>query len=81
MNNIISANDGAFSLGLKFRVSKNRCEGCFKEIALASPPLPALDHGAFDDNDIASGRGSPHVDVKSRAVMPENAVPEYEAGE
>ena len=35
MNNIISANDGAFSLGLKFRVSKNRCEGCFKEIALA----------------------------------------------
>jgi hypothetical protein len=35
MNNIISANDGAFSLGLKYLVKKNRCEGCFKEIALA----------------------------------------------
>jgi len=35
MNNIISANDGAFSLGLKYQVKKNRCEGCFKEIALA----------------------------------------------
>ncbi|MEK6742644.1 MAG: hypothetical protein AABZ15_03490 [Nitrospirota bacterium] len=35
MNNIISANDGAFSLGLKYLVKKNRCEGCFREIALA----------------------------------------------
>jgi len=35
MNNIISANDGAFSLGLKYQVKKNRCEGCFKDIALA----------------------------------------------
>ena len=35
MNNIISANDGAFSLGLKYQVKKNRCEGCLKEIALA----------------------------------------------
>ena len=35
MNNIISANDGAFSLGLKYQVKKNRCDECFKEIALA----------------------------------------------
>jgi hypothetical protein len=35
MNNIVSSNDGAFSLGFKYRVRKNRCEGCFKEIALA----------------------------------------------
>jgi len=35
MNNIISANDGAFSLGLKYQVKKNRCEGCFKAVALA----------------------------------------------
>lgn len=35
MNNIISSNDGAFSLGCKFRIRKNRCDGCFKEIALA----------------------------------------------
>jgi hypothetical protein len=35
MNNIISSNDGAFSLGFKFTVRKNRCEGCFREIALA----------------------------------------------
>jgi hypothetical protein len=33
MNNIISANDGSFSLGLKYRVRKNRGEGSFKEIA------------------------------------------------
>jgi hypothetical protein len=33
MNNIISANDGAFSLGLKYRVRKNRGEGSFKGIA------------------------------------------------
>ncbi len=36
MNNIISANDGAFSLGLRYRLSKNRNkEGCFRDIALA----------------------------------------------
>ncbi len=36
MNNIISSNDGAFSLGLRYRVSKNRNkQGCFREIALA----------------------------------------------
>lgn len=35
MNNIISANDGAFSMGLKYLVRKNRRDGCFKEIALA----------------------------------------------
>jgi hypothetical protein len=35
MNNIISSNDGAFSLGMKYRVRKNRCDGCFKEIARA----------------------------------------------
>ena len=33
MNNIISSNDGAFSLGLKYRVRKNRSEGCFSDIA------------------------------------------------
>lgn len=35
MNNIISSNDGAFSMGMKYTVKKNRQEGCFKEIALA----------------------------------------------
>ncbi len=35
MNNIISSNDGAFSMGLKYRVGKNRGGGCFKDIALA----------------------------------------------
>ncbi len=35
LNNIISSNDGAFSMGLKYRVRKNRNDGCFKEIALA----------------------------------------------
>ncbi len=35
MNNIISSNDGAFSMGMKYRVRKNRGEGCFKDIALA----------------------------------------------
>ncbi len=35
MNNIISANDGSFSMKLKYRVRKNRCEGCFKDIAQA----------------------------------------------
>ena len=33
MNNIISSNDGAFSLGFKYLVRKNRCEGCFRYIA------------------------------------------------
>ncbi len=33
MNNIISSNDGAFSLKLKYRVRKNRSEGCFRDIA------------------------------------------------
>ncbi len=35
LNNIISSNDGEFSMGLKYRVSKNRQEGCFKNIACA----------------------------------------------
>lgn len=35
MNNIISSNDGAFSLGLKYRVGKNRTEGCFRDLAQA----------------------------------------------
>lgn len=35
MNCIISANDGAFSLGLRYRIRKNRCDGCFREIAHA----------------------------------------------
>lgn len=35
MNNIISSNDGAFSLGNKFTVRKNRCDGCFREVAVA----------------------------------------------
>jgi len=35
MNSIISSNDGAFSMGLKYRVRKNRCDGCFKDVALA----------------------------------------------
>jgi len=35
MNNIISSNDGAFSLGLKYWVRKNRKESCFSDIALA----------------------------------------------
>jgi hypothetical protein len=33
MNNIISSNDGDFSLGFKYHVRKNRGESCFKEIA------------------------------------------------
>lgn len=33
MNNIISSNDGAFSMGLKYRVRKNRQDGCFRDIA------------------------------------------------
>ncbi len=35
MNSIISSNDGEFSMGLKYRVRKNRCDGCFKDVALA----------------------------------------------
>ncbi len=35
LNNIISSNDGAFSMGSKYRVRKNRSNGCFKDIALA----------------------------------------------
>jgi hypothetical protein len=34
MNNIISSNDGAFSLGFKYWVKKNRADGCFRDIAL-----------------------------------------------
>ncbi len=33
MNNIISSNDGAFSMALKYRVRKNRQDGCFKDVA------------------------------------------------
>jgi hypothetical protein len=47
MNNIISANDGDFSLGLKYRVRKNRVEGCFSEIAheryIIHPRLESLE--------------------------------------
>lgn len=32
MNNIISSNDGAFSMGFKYWVRKNRSEGCFGDI-------------------------------------------------
>lgn len=35
LNNIISSSDGAFSLGCKYRVRKNRQDGCFKDIAFA----------------------------------------------
>jgi hypothetical protein len=35
MNSIISSNDGAFSMGFKYRVRKNRQDGYFREIALA----------------------------------------------
>jgi hypothetical protein len=34
MNNIISSNDGAFSMGFKYLVKKNRLDGCFKNIAV-----------------------------------------------
>jgi hypothetical protein len=33
LNNIISSNDGAFSMGFKYWVKKNRDEGCFRDIA------------------------------------------------
>lgn len=32
MNNIISSNDGAFAMGFRYRVKKNRTEGCFADI-------------------------------------------------
>lgn len=35
MNNIISSNEGAFSMGEKYRAKRNWCAGCFKDIALA----------------------------------------------
>ncbi len=35
MNNIISSSDGQFSLVFKYKVRKNRDEGCFKGIACA----------------------------------------------
>jgi len=35
MNNIISSNDGAFSMGFRYRLKKNRQEGCFKEVSQA----------------------------------------------
>jgi hypothetical protein len=35
MNNIISSNDGAFSMGFRYRLKKNRQDGCFKEISQA----------------------------------------------
>ena len=35
MNNIISSNDGAFSMGFRYRVKKNRQDGCYKEISQA----------------------------------------------
>jgi len=35
MNNIISSNDGAFSIGFRYWVKKNRQDGCFKEISHA----------------------------------------------
>ncbi len=33
LNNIISSNDGAFSMGFKYWVRKNRGESCFRDIA------------------------------------------------
>ncbi len=35
LNNIISSNDGAFSMGRRYWVRKNRGEGCFRDIAQA----------------------------------------------
>ncbi len=35
MNSIILSNDGEFSMGFKYRVRKNRCEGCFRDVAIA----------------------------------------------
>ncbi len=48
LNNIISSNDGAFSMGLKYRVRKNRTEGCFRDISCAryiiEPRLEGLEN-------------------------------------
>ena len=35
MNNIIASNEGAFSMGGKYRVKRNWFAGCFKDIAIA----------------------------------------------
>jgi hypothetical protein len=35
LNNIISSNDGAFSMGLKYQIRKNRGEGFFRDTAQA----------------------------------------------
>ncbi len=35
LTNIISSNDGAFSMGLKYTVKKNWQDGCFRDIACA----------------------------------------------
>ncbi len=35
LNNIITSNDGAFSLGLRYRVRRNRSHGGFRDIACA----------------------------------------------
>jgi hypothetical protein len=51
MNNIISSNDGAFSMGFKYWVRKNRDEGCFRDIALGryiiEPRLEGLEKLLF----------------------------------
>jgi len=47
MNNIISSNDGAFSMGFRYCVKKNRQDGCFKECSearyLIEPRLEGLE--------------------------------------
>jgi hypothetical protein len=45
MNNIISSNDGAFSLGMRYRVRKNRGEGSFRDVAIARYILEARFEG------------------------------------
>ena len=45
MNNIISSNDGAFSLGMRYMVRKNRGKGSFSEIASARYILMARYEG------------------------------------
>jgi hypothetical protein len=45
MNNIISSNDGAFSLGMRYRVKKNRTRNSFSEIASARYILEARYEG------------------------------------
>lgn len=51
LNNIISSNDGSFSMGLKYRVRKNRGEGCFRDVAQAryiiEPRLEGLERLFF----------------------------------